>query len=175
MMYLHSNTYLQQLTEIEHGPNATSTDLPSASSVISPEVENNKKISIGERIRRNKVWTTSRTQTESDKAATIYFLALRKKLNHKFSDKCTPKNSLWLEIAGNMNEAGFFVGEGTEGREKCRQKFVNLHSSYIKYMDKKRSTGEGIYIFTSFASILKIIQDGRKSIFFFKVIFTLFL
>lgn len=95
------------------------------------------------KLAESKVWTTSRTQTTRDKSATEYFIQLRKELDNKFMDKTTSKIFLWTEISLKMNEAGFFVGEGTEGREKCRQKFVNLQSSYMKYMDRKRTTGEG--------------------------------
>jgi hypothetical protein len=35
---------------------------------------------------------------------------------------------------------GYSVGEG--GREKCRQKFANLQSSYLRTKEKRRRTGE---------------------------------
>ncbi|CAH1114923.1 unnamed protein product [Psylliodes chrysocephalus] len=42
-----------------------------------------------------------------------------------------------------MNQMGFYVGNGIEGREKVRQKFSNLHAKYIKYCDARKNTGQG--------------------------------
>ncbi|KAF5272760.1 hypothetical protein FQA39_LY07787 [Lamprigera yunnana] len=42
-----------------------------------------------------------------------------------------------------MNEMGFYVGDGETGAEKCRQKFANLQSSFVKTNDKRKRTGEG--------------------------------
>lgn len=92
---------------------------------------------------QKKVWTTSKNQTSHDRQATSFFLELRSKYNREFTDKKTNKNAIWQKIADEMNAKHFFVGEGVEGREKCRQKFSNLESSYKKYVDKKNSTGEG--------------------------------
>ncbi|KAG5866048.1 hypothetical protein JTB14_006421 [Gonioctena quinquepunctata] len=70
------------------------------------------------------------------------FLDLRKKYNWDFADKTTNRNSIWAQIAKIMNDNGFFVGNGIDGREKCRQKFSNLQASYIKYVDKRKQSGE---------------------------------
>ncbi|KAG5868789.1 hypothetical protein JTB14_001698 [Gonioctena quinquepunctata] len=42
-----------------------------------------------------------------------------------------------------MNETGVYVGEGVDARERVGQKFNNLQSTYIKYRDFEKRTGEG--------------------------------
>ncbi|KAG5891463.1 hypothetical protein JTB14_004409 [Gonioctena quinquepunctata] len=84
------------------------------------------------------VWKTRKNQTDRDREATRIFLDLRKKYDKEFADKTTNKNSVCAQIAKIMNDNGFFVGDGIDGREKCRQKFSNLQASYIKYVDKRK-------------------------------------
>jgi hypothetical protein len=43
----------------------------------------------------------------------LYLLQMRKKLDAKFTDKKTVKNSLWQEIA-DLNRSEFSVGTGLE-------------------------------------------------------------
>ncbi|KAL1488785.1 hypothetical protein ABEB36_014583 [Hypothenemus hampei] len=75
--------------------------------------------------------------------ATQCFLSLRKEMVDQFNDKKTCKNDLWQKIAVQMTNMGFYVGTGIEGRDKCRQKFANLQTSYLKFIDKTKATGEG--------------------------------
>ena len=89
------------------------------------------------------IWISAKNQTLHDREATYFFLSLRKKYADSFNDKITNKNSIWSEIATEMNSSNFFVGEGIQGREKCRQKFANLQASYTRFIDKRRQTGEG--------------------------------
>lgn len=142
-----AQNYLDQLNKMEASQQTSIASAENPGNVQNIEgTTTSSPVSI-EKGNQNKIWST-RVQTKIDKTATFYFLELRKELNNKFADKYTPKNSLWQKIAQKMNEANFFVGDGIEGREKCRQKFVNLQSSYMKYIDKRRNTGEGtIWIF----------------------------
>lgn len=110
------------------------------------------------------IWTSSKKITEEDIQACHAFLSLRKSLNHKFEDKTTSKNALWQEIATKLNEMGFFVGDGILGREKCRQKFMNLRHVYIKYKDQVRQTGQGFLKKPHFYDELEdILRDKHKS------------
>lgn len=62
-----------------------------------------------------------------------------------------------------MNEMGFYVGLGTEGREKVRQKFANLQKIYIKYFDLQRTTGQGkISLPKYFDELDEILGDKHK-------------
>ncbi|CAG9765824.1 unnamed protein product [Ceutorhynchus assimilis] len=90
-----------------------------------------------------KIWTTSKNQTPLDVEAAAFFLSLRKELDDKFRDKKTTNATLWQQISEKMNANGYFVGHGIEGRERCRQKFANLQQTYLKYIDRRRQTGEG--------------------------------
>ncbi|KAG5884020.1 hypothetical protein JTB14_014795 [Gonioctena quinquepunctata] len=89
------------------------------------------------------VWKTSKNQTDRDRETTKFFLDLRKNYDKEFADKTTNKNSVWAQIGKIMDDNGFFVGDGIDGREKYRQKFSNIQASYIKYVDKRKQTGEG--------------------------------
>lgn len=42
-----------------------------------------------------------------------------------------------------MNDMGFIVGDGVEGREKLRQKFANMTATYLKTIQKRSRIGEG--------------------------------
>ncbi|KAG5866586.1 hypothetical protein JTB14_008160 [Gonioctena quinquepunctata] len=110
------------------------------------------------------VWKTSKNQTERDREATRFFLDLRKKYDKEFADKATNKNSVWTQIAKIMNDNGFFVGDGIDGREKCRQKFSNLQASYIKYVDKRKQTGEGKIVKPPFYDELEDIMGDKHKI-----------
>lgn len=89
------------------------------------------------------IWKSPKSPTEEDHKATLALLDLRLSYNDDFKNKKTPKNEIWKKIASKMNERGFVVGEGVEGKEKVRQKFANLQSTYIKYKDSQKRTGEG--------------------------------
>lgn len=82
------------------------------------------------------IWT-SRKPTSNDVQATYHFLDLRRQMSHEFDDQKNCKNSLWQKIAKSLNQNAFYVGNGPEATEKCRKKFANLQSSYMKYNDKK--------------------------------------
>lgn len=96
------------------------------------------------------IWSSSKNQTSRDNDATMLFLELRKNMDDKFSDKKNNKNMLWTEIATKLNEMGYYVGQGVQGRDKCRQKFTNLQASYIKYKDKQKMTGQGKVVMPPF-------------------------
>lgn len=62
-----------------------------------------------------------------------------------------------------MSEMGFFIGEGVIGRERCRQKFSNLQTSYIKAKQRQKKTGEGNVIFPPFYEELdELLSDNHK-------------
>ncbi|KAG5869034.1 hypothetical protein JTB14_025923 [Gonioctena quinquepunctata] len=63
-----------------------------------------------------------------------------------------------------MNDNGFFVGDGIDGREKFRQKFSNLQASYIKYVDKRKQTEEGKIVKPPFYDELKDIMGDKHKI-----------
>ncbi|KAG5893980.1 hypothetical protein JTB14_006583 [Gonioctena quinquepunctata] len=57
-----------------------------------------------------------------------------------------------------------FVGHSVLGREKCRQKFMNLQHTYTKYKDQIRQTGEGFIKKPPFFDELDdILGDKHKS------------
>lgn len=89
------------------------------------------------------LWKTSKTQSQKDHEATLILLDLRKQFDKDFLDKKSAKNIIWKKIADHMNNMGFYVGQGTDGREKVRQKFANLQTSYMKFIQKRKLTGEG--------------------------------
>jgi hypothetical protein len=60
----------------------------------------------------SKLWSTTKESAE-DNRATLHLLQMRKKLDAKFTDKKTVKNSLWQEIA-DLNRSEFSVGTGLE-------------------------------------------------------------
>lgn len=86
------------------------------------------------------IWSHKKN-TEHDAQATEYFLQLRGEEKYKplFADKKFGKFKLWMEIAKEMNNAGYYVGDGREGAERCRQKFSNLEKSFLKYIRHVRS------------------------------------
>ncbi|KAF5270784.1 hypothetical protein FQR65_LT17801 [Abscondita terminalis] len=88
------------------------------------------------------LWKTKKP-TQFDNEGTLKLLELRKQFDKEFNDKKTAKNIIWQKIAAGMNNLGFFVGEGVEGRERLRQKFANMSATYIKYLQKRKQTGEG--------------------------------
>lgn len=92
---------------------------------------------------KSSLWKSAKSPTEEDHKATVALLSLRQALNNNFNDKKTHKNQLWQTIANELNRQGFFVGEGMEAREKVHLKFTNLQSSYIKFCDLRRQTGQG--------------------------------
>ncbi|KAJ8915590.1 hypothetical protein NQ315_012475 [Exocentrus adspersus] len=89
------------------------------------------------------IWKTSKSQTEKDHNATLLLLKLRLEYDKEFSDKKTVKNTIWSKISTQLNNSGYFVSEGTVGREKVRQKLSNLQTSFQKYLQKRNQTGEG--------------------------------
>lgn len=89
------------------------------------------------------MWKSPKCPTEEDHKSTLALLALRRSYDAEFNDKKTHKNEIWTKIANKMNETDFFVGEGVDARERVRQKFSNLQSTYIKYRDSQKRTGEG--------------------------------
>lgn len=89
------------------------------------------------------LWRSSKHPTKQDHEATLAFLEIRKKYDGEFSDKKTSKNVIWRKIVNEMNAMGYYVGDGSEATEKCRQKFANLQSSYVKAKQRKKTTGEG--------------------------------
>ncbi|CAG9773472.1 unnamed protein product [Ceutorhynchus assimilis] len=125
----------RQCPEAEAGTStSTSSVLVPSVAAASQPVHNQKS--------EQKVWTTSKGQTPRDLQATAFFLCLRKDLDKKFKDKKTANTTLWQEVAEKMNRNGYFVGYGSDGRERCRQKFANLQQTYLKYIDRRRQTGE---------------------------------
>lgn len=88
------------------------------------------------------VWTTKKSSIK-DIEATGLLLKLRKDWAGKFDDQKTSKITLWLKIANELNNKNLYVGEGAEAAEKCRKKCSNLQSSYIRYKNKNRQTGDG--------------------------------
>lgn len=62
-----------------------------------------------------------------------------------------------------MNEIGFNVGNGAEGREKCRQKFSNLQGSHVKTLEKQKSTGkEQVKLPPYFEEVYEILGENTK-------------
>ncbi|KAG5891197.1 hypothetical protein JTB14_012682 [Gonioctena quinquepunctata] len=110
------------------------------------------------------VWKTSKNQSERDREGTRFFLDLRKQYDKEFAGKTANKNSVWTQIAKIMNDNGFFVGDGIDGREKCRQKFSNLQASYIKCVDKRKQTGEGNIVKPPFYDELEDIMGDKHKI-----------
>lgn len=102
------------------------------------------------------IWSLKKP-TELDIMATTVFLELRSNLNEEFMNKKTNKNQLWLQIATKLNSMGYHVGEGVAGREKCRQKFMNLQATFFKYRDQIRQTGEGFVKKPPFYDDLEVI------------------
>ncbi|CAG9815530.1 unnamed protein product [Phaedon cochleariae] len=85
-------------------------------------------------------------------------------MDDKISDKKNNKNMLWTEISTKLNEMGYYVGQGVQGRDKCRQKFTNLQASYINYKDKQKMTGQGkIVMPPSFHEIDEILGSKDKT------------
>jgi hypothetical protein len=78
--------------------------------------------------------------TAVDHEATLAFLSLRQSYNKTFINKKKLVKTLFGRKLDQLNEMGYSVGEG--GREKCRQKFANLQSSYLRTKEKRRRTGE---------------------------------
>lgn len=60
-------------------------------------------------------------------------------MGKQFADKAARKSKLWTEIAQNLIEKGYRLGENAG--EKCRQKFSNLHINYTKYILNQKATG----------------------------------
>lgn len=81
----------------------------------------------------DRIWCSKRKH-EKDHEATLLFLKLRSKYASKFNDRKTIKSSLWQRIAVEMSEAGFYIGDGKESGEKCRQKFANLQRTYMNHI-----------------------------------------
>ncbi|CAH1105649.1 unnamed protein product [Psylliodes chrysocephalus] len=73
-----------------------------------------------------KLWKTSHA-TEDDNKATLTLLSLRKSMDSQFSDKKIHKNELWKRIAEKINQMGFYVGIGIEGREKGKLKVPKFY------------------------------------------------
>ncbi|KAI4455475.1 myb/sant-like dna-binding domain [Holotrichia oblita] len=122
----------------------------------------NANNSISSNTKESNLWKTKKP-TELDHRATLALLDLRKQYDKEFADKKTTKNAIWLKIAGKMNEIGYYVGEGVEGREKLRQKYANLTGSYMKANQKMKATGEGKITYPSYYDeIDEIIGEKHK-------------
>ncbi|XP_023312351.1 uncharacterized protein LOC111692536 [Anoplophora glabripennis] len=120
---------------------ATSTATTTAMSTAPPMTSS--YIPIADRSQTCELWKTSKTQSQKDHDATLVLLDLRKQFDKDFMDKKNGKNVIWHKIADHMNSMGYYVGKGTDGREKVRQKFANLQTSYLKFIQKRKLTGEG--------------------------------
>ncbi|KAF5284954.1 hypothetical protein FQA39_LY16909 [Lamprigera yunnana] len=79
-------------------------------------------------LNKSMLWKTSKNQNINDHEATLTLLSLRKEVDAEFLDR-SAKKILWNKIE--------------TGVEKCRQKFANLQSSFVKTNDKRKRTGEG--------------------------------
>lgn len=87
------------------------------------------------------VWC-SKKPSNRDHDATVCFLQLREKYGKQFEDRKTIKNQLWQKIATEMQNAGYYIGEGKEAAERCRQKFANLQKQYMNHVKHMTTTGE---------------------------------
>ncbi|KAK4882306.1 hypothetical protein RN001_005625 [Aquatica leii] len=77
------------------------------------------------------IWS-SKKPTNRDNLATECFLKLRYALTEKFVDKKNNKGKLWAQVAASMEQKGFKLG--SNGSERCRQKFANLQKMYFGYI-----------------------------------------
>lgn len=93
-------------------------------------------------VQLKKVWFSKGKPTKADEEATIYFLKLREKYSNRFDDKKSVKNKLWAAIANDMKAARYDISCSKEdGSTKCKQKFANLESKYIKHVEHMKTTG----------------------------------
>ncbi|KAK4886382.1 hypothetical protein RN001_002653 [Aquatica leii] len=77
------------------------------------------------------IWS-SKKPTNRDNLATECFLKLRYALTEKFVDKKNNKGKLWAQVAASMEQKRFKLG--SNGSERCRQKFANLQKMYFGYI-----------------------------------------
>lgn len=110
------------------------------------------------------LWKSSKNVTSEDREATKVFLELRKQYDPQFRDKKTSKNTLWQKINDTMKEMGFYIGDGVIGRERCRQKFCNLQTSYLKAKQRRKRTGEGVIILPPFFEELDELLSGNHKV-----------
>lgn len=80
------------------------------------------------------IWRLKRPNV-IDIEATLYLLKLRgsEKYINLFNDTRNIKFNMWLKIAAEMVMAGYNVGKGRMGAERCRQKFSNLTKIIHRY------------------------------------------
>ena len=77
------------------------------------------------------LWTSAKIPTDADHQVALALLSLRQEYDAELADKKIIKNDIWKKIAVKMNSMEFFVGDGTDGRENCRQKLANMQSAYV--------------------------------------------
>lgn len=87
---------------------------------------------------KDTIWTKKKP-TERDNEATALMLKLREERSSLFDDKKTRKVKLWNDIAKDLKEKDFHLGE--KGGERCRQKFANLQKAYLAYIKHQTTTG----------------------------------
>jgi hypothetical protein len=110
------------------------------------------------------LWRSSKRPTQQDHQATLTLLALRRELDNEFTNKKNVKLDLWMRVANKLNELGFFVGHGVEGRDRCKTKFHNLQSMYMKTVDLRKRTGQGkIKLPPYFEELDAIFHDKHKA------------
>ncbi|CAH1131031.1 unnamed protein product [Ceutorhynchus assimilis] len=95
-----------------------------------------------ENLDTNKVWVPHKKMPRDIEATTaLLTIRGRDEFQKKFKDKKHQKITLWRQIADELRESGFDIGQGKEGAEKCRQKFCNLQKVYIAFRDNMKQTG----------------------------------
>ncbi|CAH1993846.1 unnamed protein product [Acanthoscelides obtectus] len=87
----------------------------------------------------NDMMWTKKKPSEMDNEATHLMLSLREEKSTYFDDKRTRKLKLWNDIAKELEENNFHLGN--KGGKRCRQKFANLQKTYLSYMKHQTTTG----------------------------------
>ncbi|CAH1990253.1 unnamed protein product [Acanthoscelides obtectus] len=85
---------------------------------------------------------TKKKPSEMDNEATHLMLSLREEKSTYFDDKRTRKLKLWNDVAKELEENNFHLGN--KGGERCRQKFADLQKTYLYYMKHQTTTGSEI-------------------------------
>ncbi|CAH1969803.1 unnamed protein product [Acanthoscelides obtectus] len=82
---------------------------------------------------------TKKKPSEIDNDATHLMLSLREEKSTYFDDKRARKLKLWNDLAKELEENNFHLGN--KGGERCRQKFADLQKTYLYYMKHQTTTG----------------------------------
>lgn len=108
-------------------------------------MENDNSATGGSRLifKQDNIWKSSSRQTAEDTRATELLLHFRAGTYYKtrFDNKSTKNINLWIEIAKELAKHGVPITADDKGGRKCRKKFNNLTSAYLKFTTLRNETG----------------------------------